>query len=86
MSEVGKLHLPHSDAPQTLGWGWRNWRARAGIIDGVIEHLRAAWDEMTAPGGPFAMSTIDVRGVPTRVFDSAPPTMRAIWDLHALLR
>src|SRR4029078_6046913 len=55
---------------------------RAGIIDGVIDHLRAAWDEMTAPGGPFALSTIDVRGVPTRVFDSAPPTMRSIWDLH----
>jgi long-chain acyl-CoA synthetase len=68
---------------QTLGWGLEGLEVRAGIIDGVIEHLRAAWDEMTAPGGPFAMSTIDVRGVPTRVFDSAPPTMRAIWDMHA---
>ena len=58
----------------------------AGIIVGVIEHLRAAWDEMTAPGGPFAMSDIEVRGVPMRVFDSAPPTMRAIWELDAALR
>src|SRR6476469_6628739 len=58
--------------------------ACAGIIDQVIEHLRAAWDELTAPGAPFAMSTVDVRGVPTRVFDSAPPHMRAIWETTAL--
>ena len=83
VSEVGTLHRPHSDAPQTLGWGSAQVGGGAGIIVGVIEHLRAAWDELTAPGAPFAMSTIDVRGVPTRVFDSAPPTMRAIWDVHA---
>ena len=35
---------------------------------------------------PFAMSKIDVRGVPMRVFDSAPPTMRAIWELARVLR
>ncbi|HEU4841296.1 MAG TPA: class I adenylate-forming enzyme family protein [Ilumatobacteraceae bacterium] len=51
---------------------------------GVIEHLRAAWDEMIAPGGPFAMSEIDVRGIPTRVFDSAPQNMREIWALTPL--
>jgi acyl-CoA synthetase (AMP-forming)/AMP-acid ligase II len=47
----------------------------------VIDHLRAAWDELTAPGAPFAMSTIEVRGVPIRVYDSAPPHMRALWEL-----
>jgi long-chain acyl-CoA synthetase len=50
----------------------------------VIEHLREAWDELTAPGAPFAMSTIDVRGIPTRVFDAVPPHMRAIWETTAL--
>ena len=45
----------------------------------MIDHLRAAWAELTAPGAPFAMSEIEVRGVPTRVFDAAPRTMRDIW-------
>ena len=39
----------------------------------MIDHLRAAWDEMIAPGAPFAMSEIEVRGIPMRVFDAAPP-------------
>lgn len=49
-----------------------------------IEHLRAAWDEMTGPGGGFAMSEIVVRGIPMRVFDSAPPNMRAVWELGSM--
>ena len=49
----------------------------------VIDHLRAAWDEMTAPGAPFAMSEIDVRGIPMRVFDGAPPNMRVLWETTA---
>ena len=49
----------------------------------MIEHLRAAWADMTAPGGPFAMSEIVVRGVPMRVFDGAPPNMRTIWEMSA---
>lgn len=32
---------------------------------------------------PFHMSTIEVRGVPTRVFDSAPPNMRLLWEATA---
>ncbi len=47
----------------------------------VIEHFNAAWDELTGEGGPFAMSDIEVRGIPVRVFDSAPPTMRSLWEL-----
>ena len=49
----------------------------------MIDHLRAAWAEMTAPGAPFAMSEIVVRGVPIRVFDGAPPNMRTIWEMSA---
>ena len=43
-----------------------------------VEHLRTAWEELTAPGGGFAMSEIKVRGIPMRVFDSAarPPSHR----------
>jgi hypothetical protein len=29
------------------------------------------------------MSTIEVRGVPMRVFDSAPPNMRVLWEMTA---
>jgi len=52
----------------------------------VIDHLRAAWAELTAPGAGFAMSDVEVRGIPMRVFTNAPPTMRALWEtatLHA---
>jgi long-chain acyl-CoA synthetase len=46
----------------------------------VIDHLHAAWADLTAPGAPFAVSTVDVRGVPTRVYDAAPPHMRFVWE------
>jgi long-chain acyl-CoA synthetase len=49
----------------------------------VIDHYKAARAELEAPGSPFAMTTIEVRGVPMRVFDSAPPTMRALWEVTA---
>ena len=53
------------------------------IISRVIDHLRAAWDELTAPGAFFAMSEIEVRGIPMRVFDAAPPNMRVLWETTA---
>ena len=50
----------------------------------MIEHYDAAWNELTAPGAQFAMTEIEVRGAPMRVFDSAPPTMRSFWELAAM--
>jgi long-chain acyl-CoA synthetase len=47
----------------------------------MIEEYKAAWDELTAPGAQFAMKEIEVRGVPIRVFESAPPTMRTVWEI-----
>jgi long-chain acyl-CoA synthetase len=52
----------------------------------VIEHYDAAWNELTAPGAQFAMSEIEVRGAPMRVFDAAPPTMRSFWELAVDVR
>ncbi len=49
----------------------------------MIEHYKAARAELEAPGMPFHMSTIEVRGVPVRVFDSAPPNMRMLWESTA---
>jgi len=45
----------------------------------VDRHYREAWDELTAPGAPFAWSVTDVRGVPTRTYDAAPPNMAQVW-------
>jgi long-chain acyl-CoA synthetase len=49
----------------------------------VINHYRAARAELEAEGMPFHMSTIEVRGVPVRVFDSAPPNMKLLWQSTA---
>jgi long-chain acyl-CoA synthetase len=57
--------------------------AAGGHHRGVIDHLRDTWDELTAEGGAFSTSEIEVRGVPMRVFDSAPPHMRAVWEMAA---
>ncbi len=75
-----------SDGPCPVRWHTRV-SARAaewGKIGAVIDHLRAAWDEMTAPGAPFAMTETTVRGIPMRVFASALPDLRAMWELSAL--
>ncbi len=53
------------------------------MITAVIDHYKAARADLEAPGSPFAMSTIEVRGNPMRVFDSAPPTMRVLWEATA---
>lgn len=50
----------------------------------VIEHYDAAWQELTADGAMFAMTEIEVRGTPMRVFTGAPPTMRSIWEIAGL--
>jgi acyl-CoA synthetase (AMP-forming)/AMP-acid ligase II len=49
----------------------------------VLNHYHAARQEMTAPGAPFALSEIVVRDVPIKVFASAPPNMRALWQMTA---
>jgi len=49
----------------------------------VFEHYHAVRNELTGPGGPFAVTEIEVRGFPCKVFAAAPPTMRSIWELSA---
>jgi long-chain acyl-CoA synthetase len=52
-------------------------------ISPVIDVLKSAWEELTAPGAQFAWSEQVVRGIPMRVFDQAPPNMRFLWELSA---
>ncbi len=47
----------------------------------MIEQYQEAWDELTAPGAQFATKVIEVRGVPIKVFESALPTMRTVWEM-----
>ena len=50
----------------------------------VIEQLQDAWNQLVAPGSGFALVDTEVRGVEMKVFDQAPPTMRAVWELATL--
>ena len=43
------------------------------------KELKQAWAELTAPGAPFEVETITVRGIDIRSFKTAPPNVRALW-------
>jgi len=49
----------------------------------AFETYRGVWDQLIAPGQPFAWSEHEVLGVTMRVFDAAPPDLRAIWEMSA---
>ena len=49
----------------------------------MIAGFSRAYAELTAPGSPFACSVRDVRDVPVRTFDRAPPDMRVVWEQAA---
>ncbi|MEO5641316.1 MAG: class I adenylate-forming enzyme family protein [Sphingomicrobium sp.] len=40
--------------------------------------IASAHAALTAPGAPFEMALVDIRGVPTRVWKNAPPTIPAL--------
>jgi long-chain acyl-CoA synthetase len=43
------------------------------------KELKKAWGELTAPGAPFEIETVTVRGIPVRTYKNAPPTVRHLW-------
>ena len=45
----------------------------------MYEELKQVWSEFTAPGGPFAVETVEVGGLPLKAFAAAPPSLREIW-------
>ncbi len=49
----------------------------------LIADFNRAYADLTAPGGAFAWTVQDVRGVPTRIFDKTPANMRVIWEAAA---
>ena len=42
----------------------------------MYEELKQVWAELTAPGAPFEVTTLEVRGVPIRAYKSVPPSLR----------
>jgi long-chain acyl-CoA synthetase len=55
----------------------------------AAEHAKPAWPAMsiaqahallTSPGSPFEMETLDIRGVQTRAWKNAPPTLRSVLE------
>ena len=45
----------------------------------MYEALKSVWNEQTAVGQIFEVNTVDVRGIPTRNFTHAPPSLREFW-------
>ncbi|HEY3799890.1 MAG TPA: class I adenylate-forming enzyme family protein [Caulobacteraceae bacterium] len=43
------------------------------------EALKQVWGMLTAPGAPFEVTTIDLRGSPALTYKAAPPNVRALW-------
>ncbi len=43
------------------------------------KELKQAWAELTAPGAPFEIKNVEVRGVSLRTFKNAPPSIRELW-------
>jgi long-chain acyl-CoA synthetase len=43
------------------------------------KELKKAWGELTAPGQPFEIETVVVRGSPLRAYKNAPKTVRELW-------
>jgi long-chain acyl-CoA synthetase len=46
----------------------------------MTDHYQAMWGQLTAPGAPFAVTEVMVRGVALKTFASIPPNMRLIWE------
>lgn len=45
----------------------------------MYDQLRQVWGELTAPGAPFEVKEVEVRGVRIKTFASAPASLREVW-------
>ncbi|QUD90086.1 class I adenylate-forming enzyme family protein [Phenylobacterium montanum] len=43
------------------------------------KELKQAWAQLTAPGAPFEIAEVEVRGVKLRAYKNAPPSVREFW-------
>ncbi len=49
----------------------------------MIQHYISAREELIAPGSPYEITTVDVRGQKLKAYKSAPPNLRVIWEASA---
>ncbi len=52
----------------------------------IYEHMRNAWATLTAPGAPFEIAPVEVRGVTLKSYLNAPASLRDVWcssSVHA---
>jgi len=52
--------------------------------DDVIPTRAEVTAILTAPGAPFEMTEVSIRGIPTRTWTTAPASLRAVFELSAL--
>ena len=45
----------------------------------MYDELRAVWRDLTAPGAPFEITEVEVRGLRLRAFKNAAPSLRHFW-------
>jgi long-chain acyl-CoA synthetase len=45
----------------------------------MFSELKEVWDELTAPGAPFEIRKVDIRGIPTNTYATAPNSLRDVW-------
>ena len=45
----------------------------------MYEELRTVWDQLTAPGAPFEINEVEVRGIRVKAFANAAPSLREFW-------
>ncbi|XOV87538.1 MAG: class I adenylate-forming enzyme family protein [Pseudomonadota bacterium] len=45
----------------------------------MYNELKAVWSELTAPGAPFEVTEVVVRGNRIRTYAAAPPSLREVW-------
>lgn len=70
-----------SKAPKPpVGARWRQLSQLSHDV-GVINHYLDARAELDAEGSMFATTTIEVRGIATKAFVHAPPSMRVLWEM-----
>jgi long-chain acyl-CoA synthetase len=77
------LRPPAADRPDRLTCPSSHGGRKCATTHGVIDHLHQAWNDLTAPGAPFAMTRATIRGVDMKVFAAAPPSMRTVWEMTA---
>lgn len=45
----------------------------------MYAELKQVWQSLTGSEGNFEITTVDVRGVPTKTYKNAPPSLRELW-------